>query len=136
MRIKRHLFSYISYIRKRIDQIYQTIFVFPQSYEQKKRRSSLQIYVIKKCVHLFIHLNLNPICIFCTSKHFYNFKYFMVWIIIFASVVKKFSHFPNNFPSLFLRFMCNKPQHQPSAIFYYLCVVQCKDKREQCESVV
>lgn len=55
----------------------------------------------------------------------------MAWIIIiFASVVKKFSHFPNNFPSLFSTFMCNKPQHQPLAIFYYLCAVQSEDTKE------
>lgn len=102
-------------IWKRIGQIHQTFFVFPQSHEQKTEHIVWSVYS-------FIHLNLNPICIFCISKHFYNFKYFMAWIIIFASVVKKFSHFPYNFPSLFLR-SCVISRNTNHRLFSTICML-------------
>lgn len=79
----------------------------------------------RKRVHLSIHLNLNPIYIFCTSKHFYNFEYFTAWIILASVGRKSFLIFRNNFPQRFFStiFMCNKPQRQPSAIFLLLLCV-------------
>lgn len=112
--------AYRTYIWKRIDRMLSDNFCIFLLSPRTKNPS--------------IHLNLNSICIFCTSKHFYNFKYFMAWICISCEKVFSFSH--NNFPTPFLR-LCVISRNTNHRLFSTICVsYKGYDKREQCEFVV